>query len=408
MSRFRDLCLLVHCSLLALGCDQRLQEHTQTIRPGGMPSSGSVTETSDSGHQVVIPNTNAYRPVPSKQTPANPASTSRDGWTPIPIPNVGIPSSESPGREYLFCFWNVENLFDDINDGRTGQGDKEYDPWLAHNPDILKLKLSKLADALLGMNGGKGPDILAIAEVESLRAAQLLQFTLNSRLADPELHYRNVLIKEVKVGRHIAPAILTRLPVAADRTRHLGTSAQRILEGHIVVDGRELIVIASHWTSRLREENSRQRGEYGDKIYGECNAIWHSNPNADILVCGDFNDNPNDASVTQHLRATGDVNRVRNNASLSLFNLFADKSATSGFGTEYERGWNIFDQIVVSPGMIDGHSWNVEPDTLQVGSHLAQANDRNRRPWRFGGEKDTNPRGYSDHFPVMVKLRLDR
>jgi hypothetical protein len=27
---------------------------------------------------------------------------------------------------YLFCLWNVENLFDDQNDGRKGQGDKEY------------------------------------------------------------------------------------------------------------------------------------------------------------------------------------------------------------------------------------------------------------------------------------------
>jgi endonuclease/exonuclease/phosphatase family metal-dependent hydrolase len=407
MSRFRDLRLLILGSLIALGCDQRFQEHTQTIRPGGTPS-GPVAETSDSGHQVVAPNSNAYRPNPAKQTPANPASTVRDGWTPIPIPNVGSPAFETTAREYLFCFWNVENLFDDVNDGRTGQGDKEYDPWLANHPDILKLKLSKLADALLAMNGGKGPDILALAEVESVRAAQLLQYTLNARISDPELHYRNVLMKEVKVGRHIAPAILTRLPVVADRTRHVGTSAQRILEGHIVVEGRELIVIASHWTSRLREENTRQRGEYGDKIYGECNAIWHANPNADILICGDFNDNPTDVSVTQHLHATGDLNRVRNSSSLSLFNLFADKSATSGFGTEYERGWNIFDQIVVSPGMIDGHAWNVEPDTLQVGNHLAQPGERLHKPWRFGGERDSGPRGYSDHFPVMVKLRLNR
>lgn len=406
MSRLRVLCLFVLCLLPAIGCDQRLPDHAQSIRPGTV-SSSSASEASDSGYQVVVPNPNAVRPSTVKQTPASPASTPRDGWTPIPIPNVGLSGFETPTREYLFCFWNVENLFDDVNDGRTGQGDKEYDPWLANHPDILKLKLSKLADALLAMNGGKGPDILAIAEVESMRAAQLLQFTLNARLPE-ELHYRNVLMKEVKIGRHIAPAILTRLPVAADRTRHVGTSAQRILEGHIVVEGRELIVIASHWTSRLRDENVRQRSEYADKIYGECNAIWHSNPNADILVCGDFNDNPSDVSVTQHLHATGDLARIRNNSSLSLFNLFADKSATSGFGTEYERGWNIFDQIVVSPGMIDGAAWNVEPETLQVGSNLAQPGERLRKPWRFGGEKDHNPRGYSDHFPVTVKLRLDR
>src|SRR5205807_309805 len=101
--------------------------------------------------------------------------------------------------------------------------------------------LDKLSEALLKLNQGRGPDILAIAEVESLRAAELLQKALNDRLSDATLHYGNVLMKEVTAGRHIAPAILTRLPVVRDRTRLHG-SRQRILEGHIVINGQELVV----------------------------------------------------------------------------------------------------------------------------------------------------------------------
>src|SRR5262245_49354499 len=59
--------------------------------------------------------------------------------------------------DYLFCFWNVENFFDDRVDNRTGPGDKEYDGWVARNPGILKLKLDKLTEALLKLNDGKGP-----------------------------------------------------------------------------------------------------------------------------------------------------------------------------------------------------------------------------------------------------------
>ena len=58
---------------------------------------------------------------------------------------------------YLFCFWNVENLFDDHDDGRTQSGDREFDSWFAHDPSALKLKLSHLAEALLHMNGGQLP-----------------------------------------------------------------------------------------------------------------------------------------------------------------------------------------------------------------------------------------------------------
>src|SRR5713226_2376432 len=73
---------------------------------------------------------------------------------------------EESGQSYLFCFWNVENLFDDHLDGRTHKADKEFDRWFAENPNLLKLKLDHLSTALLEMNHGKGPDIVAIAEVE--------------------------------------------------------------------------------------------------------------------------------------------------------------------------------------------------------------------------------------------------
>src|SRR5262249_29463870 len=144
--------------------------------------------------------------------------------TPITRPEAG----------YSFCFWNVENLFDDKDDGRIQKADREFDRWFAANPAILKLKLTNLSKALLEMNDGKGPDIIALAEVESPRAAELLMDTLNSRLENKNLHYQHVLMKDPSAGRHIAPAIITRLPVRRDKTRLHGRSL-RILEAHIVV-----------------------------------------------------------------------------------------------------------------------------------------------------------------------------
>src|SRR5208282_4247986 len=94
----------------------------------------------------------------------------------------------------------------------------EYDEWFGRNPDIVKLKLAKLTEALLKMNDGHGPDILAICEVETPRAAELLQQALNAKL-DPKWHYKNVLMKDLNGGRHIAPAILTRLPVEKEKTK---------------------------------------------------------------------------------------------------------------------------------------------------------------------------------------------
>lgn len=310
------------------------------------------------------------------------------------------------GREVFFCFWNVENLFDDRDDGRTRPGDKEHDSWQANSPEMLRLKLEKLTGALLKMNDGKGPDILAICEVESIRAAELLKEALNAKLTNPELKYQHVLMKEINGGRHIAPAIITRLPVKADRTRTHGNRL-RILEGHLHTGGKELIIIAAHWSSRIRDDSDAGRASYADKIYGAANAAFISNPQADILICGDFNDNPDDDSVVKNLYAIGDRDRVvRESANgLWLLNLMADKSPAK-FGTHYYSGWHIFDQIVVSPGLLDNKGWSCEVDSVAAVRTLTKPGDRIGRPWRFGGEKEKGDRGYSDHFPVTVKLRV--
>lgn len=308
------------------------------------------------------------------------------------------------GSDVSFCFWNVENLFDDRRDGRTGPGDKEYDNWFADHPEMLQQKLGKLTEALLKMNNGKGPDILAIAEVENLRAAELLQQALNKRL-DKAHHYQAPLMKEISLGRHIAPAILTRLPVIRDRTRNFGNKL-RILEAHVKVGEHELVVLASHWTSRLKETNEKGRYEYADKLYGVANAMYLSNPRADFLICGDFNDSPSDPSVTEHLHATGDANAVRAGGRLQLFNLMADKDPAGGHGTHFHQRWMIFDQILVGPGMLDTLGWSCNPASVQTVNTLAKPGDKNHRPWRFGGEKEKGPRGYSDHFPVTVQLHV--
>jgi endonuclease/exonuclease/phosphatase family metal-dependent hydrolase len=308
---------------------------------------------------------------------------------------------------YLFCFWNVENLFDDHDDHRESKADREYDTWFAREHAALQLKLDHLSEALVKLNGGKGPDILALAEVESMRAAQLLQEALNQRLDDPALHYEHVLMKDLSAGRHIAPAILTRLPVKKERTRLHG-SGLRILEGHIEVNGHDLVVIASHWTSRVSDERGDRRGKYGDQIYGIFKGMWKSNPKVDLLVCGDFNDTPDSAAVRKHLRATGDLQAVlQPQADPSLYNLFADKEAGAGFGTHYYAGnWYIFDEIVVSPGLLDEEGWTCERESVRTVNSLMRPGDKHRRPWRFGNERDSGQRGYSDHFPVTVRLRV--
>lgn len=325
---------------------------------------------------------------------------------PTPVESSPAYEAGKPG-EFLFCFWNIENLFDDLDDRRLAV-DEPYDNWFARDPDARNLKLRRLTESLLKLNGGRGPDIFACCEIESVRAADLLRDTLNASLADPNWHYRHVAMKEVSAGRHIAPCVISRLPMREDRTLLIG-SRLRIVETQIDVNGHVLTVIASHWTSRLNDHEGAgaRRERYGETIYNRYRDKAIRDPDVDFLVCGDFNDTPQDASVRTSLHATGDLAEMTADAvEPKLLNLFAGKDPAR-FGTHYYSKLNIYDQIVVSRGMLDDRGWSCRPDSVTTVNGLVRPGGRTRAPWRFGNENDnTFERGYSDHFPVTVRLRV--
>ncbi len=340
-------------------------------------------------------------------------------FSPTSAPRTSGPLPERLNRDhFLFCWWNLENFFDDKIDGWKGpEVDVEYDRWFAANPDMVQLKLDHLSQALLPLNGGIGPDILACCEVEDSPdpkrtpgALILLRDRLNAGIADPDLHYREILWKRMPGGRNIANAILTRLPVDPDRTR-LVHGTERILEGVIRVRDHDLIVIASHWTSRLTDKTGRRRAEYADAIYDHIRELYQRDPNVPVILAGDFNDSPEEPSVVTNLRATTDRNRVlASRNELLLYNLMRQPQL-AGQGTIQGRGSELetFDQIVVTPGMLRPGGWTVDPDSVAIiteGTTYLPRRATRPRPLRFGSPNEKGQRGTSDHLPVTVTLHL--
>src|SRR5262245_22113582 len=159
------------------------------------------------------------------------------------------------------------------------------------------------------MNGGKGPDILALAEVESQRAAELLRDALNKRLKDKKLHYDTVVYRDPKGGRSIATVVMARAGIKVSDAKLLGRM-QRMLKVRVTDGGRDLIVIASHWTSRISDAKGTGRAGYARTIYADFLAEHKKNAKVDYLVCGDFNDGPDDDAVVKVLNATGDLKKA--------------------------------------------------------------------------------------------------
>ena len=167
----------------------------------------------------------------------------------------------------------------------------------------------------------------------------------------------------------------------------------------------------ANWTSQRSDDGTKKgagRDRYATTIHEEYERVIKENAAADYLLCGDFNTTPDSEVVTEQLRMIGNKDEVLTaKDSPRLLGLLSNKPADK-FGTHYYSKPLIYDQIGVSPGMLDDKGWTCDPDSVTVPTDgLIRDKARTRRPWRFG-DKNENPqgRGYSDHFPVVVNLRV--
>ena len=318
--------------------------------------------------------------------------------------------AQGKAKPVVFCFWNVENLFDDERNPRLEKADREFDDYFSKDKAALAAKLDRIADVLLSkeMNGGKGPDVLALAEVESRRAVELVQMALHKRLKDKALRYPYLVYLDPGGGRSIATAVLSRIPLEGKPV--LLSRQRRILKLTLVKDKKPLTVIASHWTSRLSDTSGRGRLAYAEIIHRDFAAAFKKDPDVDYLVCGDFNDTPDEPAVARGLRAMGDAGKVLDEAKAgraAFFHPFA-KLAKSGKGTHWFRGKGfLFDHIVASPGLLDGQGWQYRNNSARIVEKLKYRDG----PDRFGGPRDRRPfrnRGASDHFPVVIELLVNK
>jgi hypothetical protein len=328
---------------------------------------------------------------------------SRPEQQPTPPPDDLPPGAKT----VVVCHWNMENLFDDKDDRRRTV-DESYDTWFVEDAEARKAKYAKLAAWLLKQNGGIGPDVIVGNEIESRRAAELLQQELNAGLPEGAVKFNHVAMEELDGGRHIAPCVISRYPLS--RAKRLG-SRLRILEVHVTANKYDLVLIASHWTSQATQDTDDKDGgryKYAAVISEAYAAATKANPRVDYLVCGDFNETPGSDVVASAFRLTGDPALVTPDANPPrLFGPLSGKDPFRFATVNYGKP-QIFDHVGLSAGMLDGEGWSYVADSVKVPTEgLTRSTAPPYKPWRFGSRTDkVVNRGFADHFPVVVTLKV--
>lgn len=312
------------------------------------------------------------------------------------------------------AFYNVENLFDTVNDTLIFDDDRTPNGAFRWTTERYKKKIADLTKVLSEIGGqttNTSPDIIGLCEVENERVVQDL-------INHPNLEQKGygIVHFDSPDDRGIDVALLYKkeafLPNSSNSHRLLlfdedgnrdYTRDQLVVSGFL--DDEEVHFIVNHWPSRRGGQSKSEplRLKAAQLTKHIIDSLTYINADAKIVAMGDLNDDPRDNSLKKVLRTKGKPKKMD---SLSLFNPM-EKLFKKGVGTlAYRDKWNLFDQFVLTPSLVDKvrKTYSFWKAGIYNPSYLRNDSGRYKGyPFRtYVGT--TYQGGYADHFPVYLYL----
>ena len=300
--------------------------------------------------------------------------------------------SLSHGKESLSIgFWNVENLFDLDNDPNKNDDEFSLGGRKDVNQEIYDLKIKHCTEVISDLN----VDILGLCEVENLSVLK----ELNSAYQERDygiVHY------DSPDNRGIDNALLydkNQFSIISSRPikNQLKTGNTRdILHVLGSYEGQKLHILVNHWPSNYggKEKAIPKRTQTAELIIEEIEKIKKSDALAEIILLGDFNEDPDEKNI----KLLEDI---------GLFSLMKPMMGKPKVGTYVYRGKDYFyDQIIVNDELNDINNLSIVNKSiyiLDLPKYRQQEGNYKHFPFRFwAGNRLLG--GYSDHLAIKVEI----
>lgn len=324
-----------------------------------------------------------------------------------------LPSRSSaqtkPAKDFRVVFYNVENLFDPVDDPETN--DNEYTPTGKSHWTVSRLnqKVMMVYRALLAASNGRFPDIVGLAEIENL-------WTIEYLLKNTPLKEGNygIIHKESPDPRGIDVALLYRKarvePVDFRFIPVRGNGNSRFVSRDILfftgkLDQEKISFMVNHWPSRSGgyAETRGKREIAARAARRTVDSVQQRSPGCKLLLMGDFNATPDESCFSKTLM----VGLYPQAGAAGLVNLSLNWMK-SGAGTIRTKGrWEIFDQFICTGSLLNGKGLQI---SLPLTS-ICQADFLLEEDTRYLGKKPFRTYlgpvyhgGVSDHLPVSTVL----
>lgn len=301
------------------------------------------------------------------------------------------------------AFYNLENLFDLVDDKHTNDNDFLPTSVKKWTPKRYENKLRKLGFAISNIGKketGKYPALVGLAEVEN---AKVIEDLIKSKHLESchynYVHYNSPDERGIDVAliydTHAFEVLYSEtFTVPLFDYKDLPDYTRDVLLVSGLLDGEHVYVIVNHWSSRREgeKETEPKRLASSNKVIELITSIKKENEHAKIIIIGDFNDDPHNLSIKQLA---------------DCCNLFNPMEALRSFNrgsTYHNRQWNLFDQILISENFFKPSKDLFEYFTANIFDEdfLKLFNGKFKgSPFRtYIGKKYQG--GYSDHFPVYA------
>jgi hypothetical protein len=304
------------------------------------------------------------------------------------------------------------------------------------------------------MHGGAGPQLLGICEVETKAlVAELIERSGFEHLA--LAHVDSPDIRGIDTSLVYSTRVFELDGAPTGHLMHLRHPTRDVFQVPLKAkaNGARLQVFVNHWPSRvagtyqtepLRIAVAENCAHLVDALLKFPRSEFLQMPDtpatlarlnarfdANVLLMGDFNDEPGSRSITDDLLSTKDIDRIEEpfrpasprdkpprkhtptpRAYLGrrayLFNCMAALAGVSDTGTLYYSGgtntMNLFDHFHVSRGLLLGRAkLRLDRGSVRIHRAAPMATAGKQRPRPF--DRKTK-KGYSDHFPIEALIEV--
>ncbi len=332
---------------------------------------------------------------------------------------ASIPSQSAFGQKKykVSClgYYNLENLFDIEDDPKIR--DEEYTPEGSKNWDSTKYanKLANMSEVINKLGTSITPNglaVLGVSEIENRRVLEDLVAHENLKGRNYKIvHYDSPDARGIDVGLLYNPKFFkvtnsVSYDLTFEHSPDYKTRDQLLVSGEL--DGELMHIIVVHWPSRRGGQSASEprridAAKLGRKII---DSLLTQDPNAKIVLMGDLNDDPNNKSVKEYIRAKAKIAKVKQG---DMYNVMYGHFKKGNGTLAWNDAWNLFDQLIISKSMTseDASTYVYHKSVVFNKSFLKQKEGRFKGyPHRtHAGGQYLN--GYSDHFPVFLILKKE-